>query len=164
MFEPRDYDTRIDQFRTREGIGRAEWAIAADISRSQLTKYRAGIAEPRAGHLARLVSAAARILGRAVRASELYDLGEDEPLGHKTHDKPRAQNGVHYDSRLDSLMTRLGVGPAALAQAAQTSRMQIHSTRRGVPPLVSTIRRIVIAFRHMGYDVKASEIVDVGEE
>ena len=164
MFEARDYDTRLDQFRKRAGIGRGEWAIAAEISRSQLTKYRAGLGEPRAGHLARLVSSAGRILGRAVNASELFDLGEDEPLGKKRRPKPAKLTAADYDTRLDKLMRRLGVRPAALAKATGTSRMQIYCVRRGGNPLVSTVRSIVIAIRRMGHDVRARDVIDLGEE
>lgn len=164
MHPPRDYETRIDQFRSRAAIGRVEWAVAADVGRAQLNKYRAGIAEPRAPALAQLVGAASRILGRRVAASELFDLGEDEPLGDRAERKAHIRGGFKYDSRLDRLLRRIGIESAELARKAGVWRIQIVSVRGGVAPRVRTIRRIVVALRRMGYDVKARDVADVGED
>ena len=162
----KEYDTRLDRFRVREGIGIKEWAAEAGLRRTTLNRYRSGDEEPTSDYLANLVRSASRILQRSVRASELYDLGETEPLGRKVLEY-RSSRGSRrlFESRLDILLRRVGLPPSALARNANMSEhtlLRIRSARS--KPMVSSIRDLVLTLRRMGYDVKASDIVDVGEK
>ena len=159
------YDTRFDRFRAREGLSVLQWASAVGMNRTQLNDYRSGAAHPHAHTLAALVRAASRILGRAVKASELYDLGEGEQVAVRRQEF-RAHRSVQkkFNSPLDRLLRRLDVPLTPLAAKAGVSRQAIRHLRMGTrDPVVPTIRALVGALRRMGYDVRASDIFDVGE-
>jgi hypothetical protein len=162
------YDTRLDRFRVREGIGITQWSDEAGLRRTTLNRYRSASEEPTAVYLANLVQSASRILGRPVKASELYDLGEAEPLGKKNRQREyRANAGSRkfYKSRLDVLLRRIGLPPSAFAREANISAHTLLRIRaQQVSPMVSTLRMLVVALRQMGYDVTVSDIVDVGEK
>lgn len=164
----RDYATRLDQFRVREALPLARWASEAGIERTRLGKYRAGTAEPHVEALARLVRAASRILGRPVRASELCDLGEDEPLGAQNRQRTTHGNDEYrsrYDTPFDEWLHRNGVRPNALARARGVSRQSLRYIRMGKDvPRLPTLRRIIIALRRRGHDVRAADWFDVGED
>jgi DNA-binding phage protein len=167
MSRSRNYETRIDRFRARERIDLARWADLAGISRTQLGKYRSGRSQPRSTTIAVLVRAASSILGRPVRAVELYDLGEDEALG-PVPEAPRFTRrrdyGKRFPTRFDSLLWRLGVSPNGLARKAGLARQQLWLIRAQSSPGVETIRRIVVTLRRMGFPVRADDVVDVGED
>lgn len=109
FFVRRDYDTLLDRFRRKEGIPLLLWAEEAGMNRTQLGKYRSGKLEPSAVTLSDLVRAAKRIIGCPVKASDLYDLGEDEPL-NVTNPYPwgRPQSSVRqsFNTRLDRCLIR----------------------------------------------------------
>lgn len=161
------YDTRMDRFRARENISIRQWAEAAGVARTQFNKYRSGKMTPGVLIFAALVRSASRIVARPVRASELYDLGEDEPVAPAPRECGRLQHSFvakHYNTRLDRLIRRLGVRPAALAREGGISRQALRRLRmRSGVSVVSTVRVIVSALRRMGHPVKASNIVDTGE-
>ena len=159
------YDARLDQFRVREGIDIGRWASEADLLRTQLNKYRSAFAEPNVEVLAKLVRAASRILQRHVKASELYDLGEAEPLGQQRQFRGNPECRKAFGSRLDEFLRRIEFPSSALAREAATSKNTLLQFRaRRSSPRVSTVRQIVVALRRMGYDVTPSDIIDVGEE
>jgi len=167
-FERRDYDTRIDRFRAKEGISILKWATEAGMKRSQFNKYRTG-AEARTDLVARLVRAATRILGRPVRASELFDLGEEIPVAERAASAPSfLRNDLmrkDYPSRIDALLRLLGIPPNAFARQIGMSRRQLTRLRRDESfPFVGTVRHMVEVLRCSGYDVTASDIADVGED
>jgi DNA-binding phage protein len=167
-YDRKDYDTRVDRFRVRENINIGEWADGAGMARTQLNKYRAGYGEPRADTLARIVDAARRILGRPVKASELFDVGEDVPVPLRPHATAfRGNERIRrtYGSRIDDLLRRLELPPAAFARMVALSQRSLQKlrTERGVPSL-RTIRQIVRKLRSHGYEVTASDVVDVGED
>jgi hypothetical protein len=115
---------------------------------------------------AALVRSAAKIIGQPVKASELFDLGEDEPIAPsiRTHRHPR--NGrlrKRYDTRLDKLLRRLDVSLHALSRECGVSRQGLRRVRGRFGISVSTIAAIVKALRRMGYPVNASDVEDVGE-
>ena len=167
-FERRDYDTRIDRFRARESISILGWASAAGMKRAQFNKYRSG-SEPRTDVAARLVRAASRILDRPVRASELFDVGEEVPVAERDLTAPSfLRNDLmrkDYPSRIDALIRLLGIPPNAFAQKIGMSRRQLTRLRRNESSaLLGTVRHMVETLRSKGYDVTASDIADVGED
>ena len=167
-FDRRDYDTRMDRFRASERISIHEWAKCAAMKRSQLNKYRAGT-EPRTDTIARLVRSAAEILGRPVRASELFDLGEEVAVGsHDPNRETPPRNEAmrkQYPSRLDALIRALDIPPQAFAQRVGLSRRQLARLRSDkASASIATVRRIVVTLREQGHDVLASDIADVGED
>lgn len=135
------------------------------MARTQLGDYRAGRKEPRINALADLVSSASRLLGRRVKASELYDLGEDTPVATPRHRRRRRYVPKTYATRFDRLLVRLDVPQNSLARESGISRQGLRRFRMNrTNPLVSSIRRIVIALRRMGHPVKASDVAPIGEE
>ena len=160
------YDTRLDKFRVREGIAIEQWAEEAKMSRTQFNKYRANELQPRVSTLAKLARSGSRLLRRRVRASELYDLGEDTPLGGGGGQSFRSSNTLRgrYNSPFDRLLRQIKMSPSAAARLLCISRVTIREIREpGASPKIGTVRRIVVALRRCGYDVKTSDIADVGE-
>ena len=138
------------------------------MKRAQLNKYRAGT-EPRTEVVARLVRAASRLLGRPVRAAELFDFGEDT----RVEERPDGASSLprndvvrkQYASRLDALIRLLDIPPNAFAQGMGMSRRQLVRLRRNESlASVGTVRQMVVVLRRSGYDVSASDIADVGED
>jgi len=161
----RAYENRLDQFRVREGIDIGRWASEAGLRRTQLNKYRSEFDQPGAKVLAKLVRSASRILGRRVEASELYDLGETEPLGQQRQFRWSSECKKVFDSRLDQLLRRIGLPPSTLARkAAMSTNTLLRLRALHATPMVSTVRQFVVALRRMGFDVRAPDIIDVGEE
>jgi transcriptional regulator with XRE-family HTH domain len=167
MYVARDYETRIDRFRRTAGIALRRWAEEAHISRMQLGKYRAGTQEPTLETLAALVSAARRVSGLPVKAADLYDVGEDEPLNTTDPEPfaaPRGDIRNLYDTRFDKCLVREGIRPSRLARTAGMSRLSILRKRAGrESPTVGVLARLVRAMRIMGRDIRASDLFDVGE-
>jgi predicted transcriptional regulator len=161
-----DYDTRIDRFRRREGLTVEVWAEAAAMERNTLYRIRAGKHAPRASTLAQLVRAAAKLLQRNIKASEMYDLGEEVPvaparisLSARSRTRVRRQG-----TRFDAFLATHDIAPNRLARASRLSRQTLTKMRCGlIDPSVRTIAAIVRALRESGYHVMASEIADVGE-
>lgn len=164
----KDYDTRIDQFRRRHNIRASAWAAEAGISRSLLARYRADAADPHIETFAKLVRAARKITGLPVRASDLYDVGEDEPVNPEPALRRNgARGGVRefYDTRFDGCLIREGVLPAHLARESGISRPTILRKRTGEESFrVGVLARFVRALRRMGREVQASDLADVGED
>lgn len=162
MIEARRYDSRLDRFRVRNGLGIEQWASESGMSRTQINKYRAKDDEPSLRVLKMLAAAAGRILRKPVHPTDLCDMGQDEPVASEiaVH-REKGPNKVRkrYGTRLDTLLMRLGVPPSALARAAGLSRQALRELRAGMTtPTVSTIRRNVIALRRMGHKVNASDL------
>lgn len=139
------------------------------MKRAQLNKYRAGT-EPRVDVVARLVRAATGILGRPVRVSELFDVGDDVPIADRASNPvvpiPRNERvRKHYPSRLDALIRLLDIPPNAFAGQIGMSRRQLARLRSNeAVASIGTIRRIVVTLREHGHDVSASDVADVGED
>lgn len=161
----RTYDTRFDCFRRQEKLDPSTWGAAAGMSRSQVNHYRSGHQMPKVTTLARLVAAAARLLGRPVRASELYDVGEDEPLGSRRFlESEGGRPRQTFDTPLDELIRRNNFRTADVADESGISRQLLLRYRAGRATMrVSSLARIVRAFRRNGFDVRASDVADVGE-
>lgn len=161
-----NYETRFDRFRVREKLDPEEWAHESGMSRTQLNKYRSEQQSPRVTTLARLVQSASRLLKRPVRASELVDVGEDEPLGPgNAFREPMRRGGRAFGTRLDQLIRKHRIRPLRLAEESGLNR-QLLLRHRINPSMMrtSTLAKIVRAFRRNGIDVRASDVVDVGEE
>ena len=163
----RNYDTSLDRFRVRERIDIQQWAQVAEMRRTTLNRYRAGESEPNVRQFARLLRAASRILGRAVFASELYDFGENEPVApqppRRTYNAS-SRSRKAFNSRLDRLLRKFGLTPTALARDAGVSTHGLLKIRADKDtPMISTIRQLVQAFRRLGCNVRAPDIIDLGE-
>lgn len=141
------------------------WHEEAELSRSAFNKIRRS-GEMNVDTLARLVRAATRLLGRQVAASEVADVGEDEPVtGAAAPRVRRHRKRKTYDTPADRVLCRLGVMPTELAAAARVTRPTIHKLRRGKGTLrVSNLASIVRALRQLSHvAVRAADLCDVGE-
>jgi predicted transcriptional regulator len=167
-FQTKSYDTRIDRFRRRYNISPSLWAAEAGISRSLIARYRAATEEPYVETVAKLVLAARRITGQCVRAADLFDLGEDEPVNPEPTLRRRpARGGVRefYNTRFDSCLIREGVLPAHLARESGISRPTVLKKRTGEESFrVSVLATLVRALRRMGRNVRASDLANLGED
>jgi hypothetical protein len=160
----RNYDTRLDQMRAALGIGPLRWAIAANVARQTLQKYRSGQIEPGVEPFARLVRAARRLSRKPVTASDFYDLGESEPVNpirlHEAQRKPKQP----VTTRLEATLVREGVRPRHLARASGVSALSVLRHRTGeVQMMIGTVAVYVRALRRMGRDVRPSDVADVGD-
>ncbi|HEV7765273.1 MAG TPA: hypothetical protein VGQ76_09745 [Thermoanaerobaculia bacterium] len=160
------YDSRIDRCRRRYGVKPQEWANESGVDRKVLIRYRSGELVPGVANLAKLVLGLWRITGLPIRASELYDLGESEPLGRKTQNRCNTPfKGKRFATRFDRFLALRGINPTCLAAAIPTTRQTIYKKRSGAESFtIRQIERVVRTLRRMGYDVRASYIVDVGED
>jgi DNA-binding XRE family transcriptional regulator len=161
-----DYDTRIDAFRRRQGLAVETWADTAGLTRNTLYRIRSGAHAPRCATLALLVRAASVLLHRSVKASELYDLGEDLPVAAQR--VPMAATLPtqvrRQATRFDTLLAKYDITPQHLASASGVSRQTLMKIRYGlVDPSVSTVASIVETLRLHGYPIVAFDLVDVGE-
>ena len=69
--------TRLEDFMTRNGVKPLRLARLANISRQHLLRVRKGICDPTRPVIKSVTTAMCRLLDRDVRASELFDLGDD---------------------------------------------------------------------------------------
>jgi predicted transcriptional regulator len=165
---PIHYTTKLEKFRRQHGIRASEWAHEAGIPVRQLTRYRSGRGMPRTDTLAILVRAARKITGQGIRAQDLVDVGDEEPLNPSRDgdDGSLLTNGERDQTRINRCMTREGVRPARLAREAGVSRQNLlrlrTDTGRGMS--VTVLRALVTAMRRMGKDVRASDVADLGED
>lgn len=162
----RIYDTRLDRFRIREGIGIQDWARAAGLRRTRFNRYRTGQASPGVRILPALVRSATSLAGRPVSAYELFDLGEEVVVAPRPRGRAKGAHFVKdYGTPFDRLLHRLDVPLTQLATEAGISRKTLRTLRmKSGISVLSTIRDLVGALRRMGYPVKASDLIDTGEE
>lgn len=158
----------MDRFRRQKAIPPGLWARVAGMNRSQFNKYRAGVQEPSSLAVAELVRAARKITNSPVRASHLFELGEDEPLNTTDPEprcRPRKTVRKAFDTRLDHCLIREGISPGRLAFEADVSRQGLLKKRADRDlASVSFIARLVRTMRRMGRDVVASDLFDLGED
>jgi hypothetical protein len=69
-----------------------------------------------------------------------------------------------YDSRFDRTLAAHSISPLHLVAASGVTRATIVNIRKGNAPSMATVATIVRVLRRHGYPVRASDIVDVGEE
>lgn len=163
----RVYETRFDNFRAKEGLRVYLWAREAGMKRTMLTKFRIGEGNPRSTTVIRLVAAAERLLGRAVRASELFDFGEDEPVGaEQVFRRPAlSSRGRLVHSRLGMTLRRIGISSRELSKISGVTKTSIRRIcLDSAAPRNSVVRLIVISLRRAGYAVRPGDITDVGDD
>jgi hypothetical protein len=164
-FHVKNYETRIDRCRAHYGILLWQWAAEAGIDRKIITRYRAGLDEPTERNLAKLVRAARKITGKQIRASEFFDLGEDEPLGPWRERQYASPGRKAYDTRFDRYLVREDVLTVDLARECGLSRQQVSRNRSGAAAFSRPgLEKVVRGLRRLGRDVRASDLVDVGDD
>jgi hypothetical protein len=77
MRKRRVFNTRLDQWLVAHKVKPARLAYMSDYSRQHLLRIRKGEMEPTRKCIAAIVVAARKLSREAVKASELFDLGED---------------------------------------------------------------------------------------
>lgn len=165
----RSFPTRIDRFRTANGISPSDWARESGIPVSMLLRIRAG-ADINVETLARLVRGARRLIGTAVRASDLYDLGEDDAVSPVRKRPPRRKGRNDqrktFDTALDRILLEEELAPQAFARAAGMTRHALWRLRAGRDqPSVSTLATLVRTLRsESGKPYEAGDLYDVGGE
>jgi predicted transcriptional regulator len=70
------FNTRLDQWLAAHKVKPARLACESGYSRQHLLRIRKGEMEPTRRCIAAIVTAGRKLSGEAVRASELFDLGE----------------------------------------------------------------------------------------
>jgi hypothetical protein len=164
-FHVKTYDTRIDRCRVKYGISLLQWSTASGVDRKVISRYRAGVDEPTERNLAKLVRAARKITGKPIMASELFDLGEDVPLGPRRERQYASPGRKVYNTRFDQYLLREDVLPMDLARESGLSRQQVFKTRSGAAAFSRTVlSKLIRGMRRLGRDVRASDLVDVGED
>lgn len=165
-FHIKNYETRMDRCRVKYGIPLPIWSIESGIDRKVISRYRAGLDEPTERNLAKLVRAARKITGKPIKASEFFDLGEDEPLGPwRERPYPSSTLRGFYNTRFDRCLLREDVAPVDLARECGVTRQQVFKVRsRAAAFSRPGLERVVRGMRRMGRDVRASDLVDVGED
>lgn len=168
-FTAREHASRFDRLRVAEAkdVPINEWARRCGLARSAFNKQRAENADPRSTAVSRMVRAATSILGRPVKASELYGLGEEEPLGSvRLMSNGRASISARStDSRLGRTLARIGISALDLQSISGVTKATISRIANNkVAAHCSTVRRIVVALRRAGHDVSASDVADLGDD
>lgn len=172
VFELRDYPTRADEFRRREKLKLEQWAEASEMARTALQKCRAG-RDYRVSTLAKLIRGARKLTGRPVMASEIADVGEDEPLPEKrqyarkkyrvaTTSKLRKR----YNTPLDRMLVTEGIRPVDFAREARMSRQNLRQLRNATEePKISSVAKVVRTARRLtAKPYRAADFWDVGED
>ena len=72
--------TRLEMFLKSRGIKPAHLARESGYSRQHVLRLRSGTMEPTRPCIAAIAAACRRLSGEGVRASDLFDLEEEEPL------------------------------------------------------------------------------------
>jgi hypothetical protein len=161
----KNYDTRMDRCRVSYGIDLSRWSAESGIDRKVLRRYRAGLDEPTERNLVKLVRAARRITGQQVLANEFFDLGEDEPLRPRRERQYKSPGRKAYNTRIDQCLLREDVLPIDLARAAGLSRQTVFKKRSGAEAFsIGILAKLVRGMRRLGRDVRAADLVDVGED
>jgi predicted transcriptional regulator len=169
-YQPQAYKTRLDELRLRLGIDLVQWWEGASINEHQLLKYRKG-RDMLADDLASLVRSARKLTrNMKLRAHQLVDVGEDEPIPATRDQRLRARYSAldlrrTFPTALDGLLIREGVWPTLLEAESGITRVTIFRIREGNhAPRASTIRKLVAALtRLLGRRVYAQEVYDVGD-
>ena len=155
----------MDQCRVKYGLALLQWSVETGIDRRVITRYRAGLDEPTERNLAKLIRAARKITGKQLRAGEFFDLGEDEPLGPRRERQYASPGRKAYMTRFDEYLLREDVSPVDLARECGLSRQQVFKTRSGAAAFSRPgLEKVVRGMRRLGRDVRASDLVDVGED
>jgi hypothetical protein len=71
-------NTRLQQFIKERGISLVRLKTAIPMHRSQLTRYRFGLALPTEHVIARIVRAVRTLTGEPIKANQLFNLGDDD--------------------------------------------------------------------------------------
>jgi hypothetical protein len=77
MHKRRIFNTRLDRWLTAHKVKPARLALASGYSRQHLLRIRKSEMEPTRECIAAIVRAARGLSGQPVKASELFDLGDD---------------------------------------------------------------------------------------
>jgi len=166
-----DYATRTDEFRRQENLKVEEWAEASEMSRTALQRCRAG-RDYRVSTLAKLVRGARKLTGRPVTASEVADVGDDEPLPEKrkyTGERYRVATTSkvrkRYDTPLDRMLINEGIRPVDFAREAGMSRQNLRQLRSATEePKTSSVAKVVRTARRLTANpYRAADFWDVGE-
>ena len=163
---------RFEEFRIANALAPRTWYPAAKMSRAAFRVVRLG-SDPYLATARRLVVAGSILLGRQVRAHELWDVGEDEPLPTASAlasrpfiAKRHLATLKRYDTAFDRVLHAEGLSPFFFAQAAAISRQHLQRLRSGEnEPCMSTVAQIVRTLRRLtGKPYKAAHIFEVGEQ
>ncbi|MEA2238637.1 MAG: hypothetical protein QOC81_3361 [Thermoanaerobaculia bacterium] len=73
--------TRLERFIKERGISLTEIRTAIPMHRTQLSRYRLGLAVPSERVIARIVRAVRSITGEPIKANQLFNLGDDDEPG-----------------------------------------------------------------------------------
>ena len=155
--------TRIAQFLHVNRLTPANWARAARLNRTQFHHYLAG-RNPQLGTAYKLLRSASELLHRKVHLSELYELGEDVPVGDVVQSRPprsrRRYGTVDHGTPFNHLLAQIEWCIASLAPIINVSRKTLFSIRAGHQTVrISSIRNTVAGLRRIGFAVKASEVI-----
>jgi len=71
-------DTRLQRFIKDRGISLVKLRTAIPMHRSQLSRYRFGLAFPTEPVIARIVRAVRTLTGEPIKANQLFNLGDDD--------------------------------------------------------------------------------------
>jgi transcriptional regulator with XRE-family HTH domain len=70
--------TRLERFIKERGISLRKIQAAIPMHRTQLCRYRLGIALPSERVIARIVRAVRTLTGEPIKANQLFNLGDDD--------------------------------------------------------------------------------------
>jgi transcriptional regulator with XRE-family HTH domain len=163
-------ESRLERFRLAHGIERRELINRAGISRVTYHDLRKGN-DTHLSTIRAVVRAASAILGRPVKATELFDLGASTPSGTITLPRkvvPLRQRGSlkRFETTLDRILRREQILHSDFAAHVGVSRQTLLRYRSGqLEPSLVTLVRMVETLRGMtGKPYQAKHLYDVGEE
>jgi hypothetical protein len=164
--------SRFEQFRVANRVEPRAWYRKAGMSRAAFRVVRRG-SDPYVSTVRRLIIAGSQLVGREVRAHELWDVGEDEPLPSADALPPRPAVSVRqrvslkqYDTPLDRILRAEGLYPFFFAQQTALARQSLQRLRSAkAEPCMSTVGQIVRTLRRLtGKPYGAAHVFDVGEK
>ena len=163
--------TRLQVFMDALGITPLPLASESGVSRQALLRIRLGLEEPRVGTVAAIVRACRRLSGKAVRAADLFDLGEPGTDPHLLLGVTEARKSLPLplaegETRLAALMTAHNLYPAQVATASRLSINRVSSYMNGIDDArLRNVRKLRAGLSLLvGRPVKANEVFDLGED
>jgi predicted transcriptional regulator len=161
--------TRLERFRTTHGIRPTLWAREAAITRQSLGRIRHGT-DTHLSTIRAILQSASKILGRPVRVSEVFDVGEDTPgseivIVRIATSAAQRKTLKHYSTRLDRILRGENITPNDFARHVGIGRQSLLRLRSGIDePSLYTLSNMVRVLRLMtGKPYTAGHLYDVGE-
>ncbi len=163
-------ETRLQAFMEASNIRPLQLAAESGVCRQALRLLRRGEQEPHVSTVAAIVRACRRLSGRAVRAADLFDLGDASTNPHHlvgvTEPRPSLPLPLPSSAtRLAAFIWSHGFSRADVAVASDLSKNRVSAYFHGVDARLTNVRKLCAGLSLLlGRHVRPDEVFDLGED